>query len=100
MNATPCPDFESFAHIFARPHFSTRMRNRVTGRLGDMTIAQGDMFILYGAWTYVARIGEDLRLRLICDDGTERNPTLRSFKRTLYRDKSVRRAIPYPEDAV
>jgi hypothetical protein len=100
MTPTPCADFESFAQIFARPYFSTRMRNRVTGRLGDMTISQGDMFILYGAWTYVAQAGEDSRLRLICDDGTERSPTLRSFKRTLYRDKSVRRAIPYPEDAV
>jgi len=100
MTSTSCPDFGSFAQIFARPHFSTRMRNRVTGRLGDMTISQGDMFILYGAWTYVAQAGEDSRLRLICDDGTERSPTLRSFKRTLYRDKSVRRAIPYPEDAV
>ena len=31
------------------------MRNRVTGRLGDMTVSQGDMFILYGAWIYVAQ---------------------------------------------
>ena len=99
MTSTPCPDFGPFAQIFARPYFSTRMRNRVTGRLGDMSVTQGDMFILYGAWVYVAQVGEDSRLRLVCDDGTERSPTLRSFKRTLYRDKLARRAIPYLEGA-
>lgn len=91
---SPCADFHAFAPIFRAPHFSTRLRLR-DGRLGDTTISAGDRFLLYGMLWYVASAGDSVRL--ICEDGTERTILPRSLRRTLYRDRSARRAFQVPD---
>ena len=93
---TPCADFHAFAPAFNRPSLSTRMRRR-DGRIGNTSIASGDLFILYGMAVHVAAILPDSRARLICEDGTERTILLRSLRRTLCRDRGARRMFQAPE---
>lgn len=93
---TPCADFHAFEQAFSRPAFSARLR-RKDGRIGNTSIASGDLFILYGMAVCVAAILPDSRARLICEDGTERNILLRSLRRTLYRDRGARRMFQAPE---
>lgn len=93
---TPCADFNAFSPAFSRPSFSARIR-RKDGRIGDTSIAAGDMFVLYGMAVCVAAILPDSRARLICEDGTERAILLRSLRRTLYRDRGARRMFHVPE---
>lgn len=92
----PCHDFHAFATTFSRPSFSIRMR-RKDGRIGDTSIAAGDIFTLYGMAVLVESILPDSRARLICEDGTERLVLLRSLRRTLYRDRGARRMFLVPE---
>lgn len=98
-----CEDFEKF-----RPLFETVQHELKTGAreakllTKNAQISQGDFFILNGQKVYVAEIsnqriygfdGNDYRLRVIYDNGTESDLLLRSLQRALDKDDAGRRII-------
>lgn len=102
-NRTPCENFETFKPIFKMVQEELNSGLRESRLLvKNAKINQGDMFILFGQKTYVANVsderrhgfdGNDYRLRVIYDNGTESDLLMRSLQRALDKDDSGRRII-------
>ncbi len=102
-NRTPCEDFETFKPIFKTVQAELNSGVRESRLLvKNAKINQGDMFILFGQKAYVANVsderrhgfdGNDYRLRVIYDNGTESDLLMRSLQRALDKDDSGRRII-------
>lgn len=102
-NRTPCEDFEIFKPIFKTVQEELNLGVRESKLLTkNAQIKQGDLFILFGQKAYVANVsdkrnhgfdGNDYRLRVIYDNGTESDLLMRSLQRALDRDDSGRRII-------
>ncbi|WP_430913448.1 GIY-YIG nuclease family protein [Methylobacterium sp. sgz302541] len=98
---TPCRDFSTFEPLFARVRADMAEGVRRTRRFERMAeIQRHEFFIVGGQIAYVAEVGEayitdydrrDSRLRVIYDNGTESDLTLRSLQRALHRDEAGRR---------
>ena len=97
----PCPDFETFAPVFAAVKADLAGDVRQTRRFERKSeIEQGRFFIVDGLLAYVAEAGEiftnesgnrDRRLRVIYDNGTENNLLARSLQKALTQDPTGRR---------
>ncbi len=101
---TPCADFEKFKPLFDRVQQELAQGVRQTLPYKDnMEVRLADLFILDGQKIYIAELGEEIvtgydgrpnrRLRAVYDNGTENNILLRSFQRSLHKDKASRRII-------
>lgn len=98
---TRCEDFERFQPLLEQVERELKSGARKALRFGrDASIEVGNYFILGGQITYVAEMGEAIkvlnrqanaRLRVIYDNGTESNLLLRSLERALYKDETGRR---------
>lgn len=102
-NRIPCEDFETFKSVFKTVQAELNSGVRESRLLvKNAKINQGDMFILFGQKAYVANVsderrhgfdGNDYRLRVIYDNGTESDLLMRSLQRALDKDDSGRRII-------
>jgi hypothetical protein len=100
-NRTPCKEFKTFKPLFEQAERELKSSTRKALRFGrDANIQLHDMFILEGQFTYVAEMGEiikmqtghnDARLRVIFGNGTESNLLLRSLQKALWKDDTGRR---------
>lgn len=99
---TPCADFEKFKPVFDQVQHELAKGVRQTLPYKDnMEVRLADLFILDGQKVFIAELGEEIvtgydgrpnrRLRAIYDNGTENNILLRSFQRSLHKDKASRR---------
>lgn len=97
----PCKDFSTFQPLFEQTERELKSGVRNAARFGrDASIELHDFFILDGQITYVAEMGEtiripsghdDARLRVIFHNGTESNLLLRSLQKALWKDEGGRR---------
>lgn len=104
-NREKCEDFEQFEPLFDQIEQDIKAGVRKTLPFGnymgvDVTINEGDFFILNGQLAYVAEVGEpikapngdnDARLRVVFSNRTESNLLKRSLQRALYKDEVGRR---------
>lgn len=98
---TPCREFDRFEPLFEAVRRDLKAKTRRAARFQkDASVDAGEFFILGGQLAYVVELGEpfltrerrtNLRLRVIFDNGTESQPLLRSFQRSLYKDEQGRR---------
>lgn len=104
---TPCEDFAEFKPLFQQVKQELKIGDRRTVKYqDDATINQGDLFILDGQTVLVADLGEpfisngllNCRLRLVYNNGTESDLLLRSFQRSLNKDKTSRRITKIATD--
>lgn len=101
----PCADFETFKPLFEQAQREIKGGVRQTHPVRNLDelklteIQQGEFFVVEGQLSYVADVGESLRmkyerrdsrLRVIYDNGTESDVLQRSFQRALYRDEAAR----------
>jgi hypothetical protein len=100
-NRERCKDFGDFQPRFQKAKDEIAAGLRQTRPFGkEISVEQGNFFILNGQLVYVAEVGEeirtsygekDARLRVIYDNGTESNLLRRSLQRALYKDEAGRR---------
>ena len=102
----PCKDFKKFKPLFDLVQQELKSGIREARLLTSYAqINQGDWFILSGQKVYVAEVsderthgfdGNDYRLRVIYDNGTESDLLLRSLQRGLDKDETGRQIIGPP----
>jgi hypothetical protein len=102
-NRTPCEDFETFKPLFETVQQELQSGVREARLLTkNAQVNQGDWFILFGQKVYVAELseerkygfdGNDYRLRVIYDNGTESDLLMRSLQRVLDKDEAGRRIV-------
>lgn len=100
-NRERCKDFGNFQPKFQKAKDEISSGERQTRPFGkEISVEQGNFFILNGQLVLVAEVGEeirtsygekDARLRVIYDNGTESNLLRRSLQRALYKDEAGRR---------
>ncbi|WP_343312645.1 GIY-YIG nuclease family protein [Brucella sp. BE17] len=97
----PCRDFASFADRFEEIQEALDSGKRVATIVEDRAIIEpfeGDFFIRNGLLAYIAEKTEmtsrggsrDHRLRIIFSNGTESDPLMSSFRKSLNEDKTAR----------
>ncbi|EGF91679.1 hypothetical protein ABAC460_07010 [Asticcacaulis sp. AC460] len=98
---TPCRDFANFQALFDDMQAALDAGDRVATRIEKRAIIEpleGDFFIRNGLLAYIAEKGEmtmrggarDHRLRVIFSNGTESDPLMSSFRKSLNDDKTAR----------
>ncbi|MEM1150417.1 MAG: GIY-YIG nuclease family protein [Pseudomonadota bacterium] len=98
-----CPDFDRFRNSFADVAQQIAAGNRKTKRFERKAEIKAERFyISQGQLAYVAEMGEpyvnengnvDARLRVVFDNGTQRNLLMRSLQRSLQQDDTGRRVL-------
>lgn len=98
---TPCRDFARYRPLFDKVQHDLETGLRQTRRFERKSeIAPGRFYVLEGQKVFVASMEQpevnehgnlDARLRVIYDNGTERNLLMRSLQRALQQDDSGRR---------
>lgn len=97
----PCRDFDSFADRFEEMQEALNSGKRIATIVEDRAIIEpfeGDFFIRNGLLAYIAEKTEmtsrggsrDHRLRIIFSNGTESDPLMSSFRKSLNEDKTAR----------
>ncbi|MCR5939805.1 GIY-YIG nuclease family protein [Ochrobactrum sp. MH181795] len=97
----PCTDFADFAERFSAMQAALDSGERTATIVEDRAIIEpleGDFFIRNGLLAYIAEKTEmssrggsrDHRLRIIFSNGTESDPLMSSFRKSLNEDKTAR----------
>ncbi|WP_216331661.1 hypothetical protein [Rhizobium sp. X9] len=97
----PCKDFDQFAGLFETMQQALDSRAREATLIEKWAIiepVEGDFFIRNGLLAYIAEKSEstqrggarDHRLRVIFSNGTESDPLMSSFRKSLNDDKTAR----------
>ncbi|MCX5616945.1 GIY-YIG nuclease family protein [Bombella sp. TMW 2.2559] len=100
-NITPCANFQDYAALFeaVQQEISSGIRKAKRVRKNQiLEPAEGDFFIRNGLIAYVAekyektyRHGDrEHRLRIVFSNGTESDPLMSSFRKSLTEDKTAR----------
>ena len=103
-NRTPCTDFTLYKELFNTIKIDLEAGVKQAKLLiKQAEIAENDWFILNGQIAYIDKTynefvnnddREDMRLRVIFDNGTESNLLMRSMQKALLKDDTARRIIP------
>lgn len=97
----PCKDFDQFAGLFETMQQALDSGAREATLIEKWAViepVEGDFFIRNGLLAYIAEKGEstqrggarDHRLRVIFSNGTESDPLMSSFRKSLTEDKTAR----------
>jgi len=97
----PCADFALYEGIFRQVQEELKTGAKLARPLAsDLSVAQGDLFILGGQLAYVAHVGEEFlepdgrpnaRLLVVYSNGTQSNLLRRSLQKPLSMDPASRR---------
>jgi len=104
----PCADFARYERFFRQVEQDLMTGAKLAQPLAsDLSVAQGDVFILGGQLAYVAQVGEEFsepdgrpnaRLLVIYSNGTQSNLLRRSLQKPLSIDPASRRVKPVHDD--
>lgn len=104
---TPCAEFSIYQPLFTATVQALKLESmQAMPLISQADIALHDWFILNGQLSYIADIGdtfindderEDMRLKVIFDNGTQSNLLMRSLQKALLKDEAARRVITRSE---